>query len=289
MNTLRVTMLLAGMTALFMGVGYLLAGQTGMVIALLVAGGMNAFAYWNSADMVLKMYKARQVDQTSAPAFYNLVADLARRAELPMPKVYVIESDQPNAFATGRSPDHAAVAATTGLMRILNEDELRGVMAHELAHVKHRDTLTMTVTATLAGAISMLANFALFFGGNRDNENQMGIVGTLALMILAPMAAMLVQMFISRSNEYAADKGGAEISGKPEALASALKKLEETARRTLNPVAESNPATAHLFIINPLNGQKMDNLFSTHPNTTNRINALMQMAGPTAKPAGPWG
>lgn len=287
MNTLRVTMLLAGMTALFMGVGYLLAGQTGMVIALLVAGGMNAFAYWNSADMVLKMYKARPVDQTSAPAFYDLVADLARRAELPMPKVYVIESDQPNAFATGRSPDHAAVAATTGLMRILSEDELRGVMAHELAHVKHRDTLTMTITATLAGAISMLANFALFFGGSRDEDNQMGIVGTIALMILAPMAAMLVQMFISRSNEYAADKGGAEISGKPEALASALRKLEESARKTLNPVAETNPATAHLFIINPLNGQKMDNLFSTHPNTTNRINALMQMTG--TRPAGPWG
>ncbi|MGF1605005.1 MAG: zinc metalloprotease HtpX [Rhodothalassiaceae bacterium] len=276
MNSIKTAMLLAAMTALFMGIGYLLGGTGGMTIAFVIAAAMNLFSYWNADKIVLRMYNAREVDARSAPRFYQMVEDLARRAELPMPKVYIIENSQPNAFATGRNPHNAAVAATTGLLQMLNEDEIAGVMAHELAHVKNRDTLTMTITATLAGAISMLANFALFFGGNRDHGP--GLIGSLTLMILAPLAAALVQMAISRTREYSADRDGAQICGNPMALASALNKLQQGARRMVNQQAERNPATAHMFIINPLSGQRMDNLFSTHPDTANRIAALQQLA-----------
>ena len=286
MNTVKTGMLLAAMTALFMGIGFLLGGPKGAMIALVVAAAMNLFAYWNADKMVLRMYNAREVDETSAPDFVRLIRQLSQNAGMPMPKVYLIETDQPNAFATGRNPENAAVAATTGLLRMLTPQEVAGVMAHELGHVKNRDTLTMTITATLAGAISMLANFALFFGGNRDNAG--GIVGTLALMILAPLAAMLVQMAISRTREYSADAAGAEICGHPEWLASALEKIENAAHSTVNVSAERNPATAHMFIINPLNGQGADNLFSTHPKTANRIAKLLAVAG-KAPARGPWG
>jgi heat shock protein HtpX len=279
MNYLRTAMLLAGLTALFMGVGFLIGGANGAIIALVIAAAMNVFSYWNSDRLVLSMHGAQEVDARSAPDLYALVADLARRADLPMPKVYLMDNPQPNAFATGRDPEHAAVAATTGLLRMLNRDELAGVIAHELAHVKNRDTLIMTITATIAGAISMLAQFGMFFGHNRDNNNGVGIVGTLAMVILAPIAAMLVQMAISRTREYSADKLGAMISGRPDALASALNKIAGAAQMVENPTAERNPATAHLFIINPLSGQRMDNLFSTHPATENRIAALQQLAG----------
>lgn len=276
MNYLKITFLLAGMTALFVGIGFLLGGPTGMLIAFAIALAMNAFAYWNSDRMVLKMYGATEVDARSAPELYRMVEQLARRAELPMPRVYSIENDQPNAFATGRNPENAAVAATTGLLRVLSDEEVAGVMAHELAHVQNRDTLIMTITATIAGAIAMLANFALFFGGNRDNP--MGIVGTILIMILAPMAAMLVQSAISRTREYAADRRGAEICGNPIWLASALEKLQHGAEHIDNPEAENNPATAHMFIVNPLHARSIDNLFSTHPNTDNRVAALREMA-----------
>ncbi len=295
MNIMRTAMLLAAMTALFMGVGYLIGGTGGMLIALVVAAGMNLFSYWNADKMVLRMHHAREVDEKSAPGFHRLVAQLARNAGLPMPRVYIIDNPQPNAFATGRNPDNAAVAATTGLLQVLSEDELAGVMAHELAHVEHRDTLTMTITATIAGAISMLANFGLFFGG-RSNNNPLGFVGVLLAAIVAPLAAMLVQMAISRTREYAADRRGAQICGQPLALASALEKIAMGAQRIPNADAERNPATAHMFIINPLSGERMDNLFSTHPNTGNRIAALQSMAGDmpaasrsAAPPSGPWG
>lgn len=287
MNTFRVGLLLAAMTALFMFVGLLIGGEGGMVFAFMLALGMNAFAYWNADKMMLRMYGAKEVTRSTAPEFYGLVEDLARRAELPMPKVFIIETDQPNAFATGRNPENAAVAATTGLMRILDRDELAGVMAHELAHVKNRDTLVMTVTATIAGAIGMLANFAMFFGGRRDSP--LGFVGILAVAILAPLTASLVQMAISRTREYGADAAGAEISGNPQSLASALAKLEAGARRTDNNIAEANPATAHLFIVNPLHAHAADSLFSTHPNTANRIAKLQAMSGrrPSAPPGVP--
>lgn len=296
----RTAILLAGMTALFMGVGYLLGGTGGMTIAFVVALGMNAFSYWNADKVVLSMYKAREVDARSAPEFYTMVQQLAGNAGLPMPKVYIIDNPQPNAFATGRNPSHAAVAATTGILQTLSREELAGVMAHELAHVKHHDTLIMTVTATIAGAISMLANFALFFGGNRDNP--LGLIGTILMMILAPLAAMLVQMAISRSREYEADRMGAEICGQPLWLASALGKIAGAAQRIPNQAAERNPATAHIFIINPLSGERMDSLFSTHPATENRIAKLRDMAagmsgyesagrstGRQAAGSGPWG
>jgi len=276
MSLMRTAMLLAGMTALFGGIGFMLGGEAGMLIALAVAAAMNAFAYWNSDKMVLRMYRARPVDAASAPQLYGMVADLAGRAWMPMPKVYVIDNPQPNAFATGRNPENAAVAATTGLLNLLDRREIAGVMAHELAHVKNRDTLTMTITATLAGAISMLANFALFFGNNRNNP--LGLIGTLLIMFLAPMAAALVQMAISRTREYAADDTGAEICGDPMALASALDKLEQGASRIDNEVAEDNPATAHMFIVNPLHARSMDNLFSTHPSMANRIERLRAKA-----------
>jgi heat shock protein HtpX len=289
-NTLRTFFLLAAMTALFIGIGFLLGGPAGAVIAFIVAAGMNLFSWWNSADMVLRMHNAEEIkaDTTDLKArqYASDVQWLAQRADMPIPRVFVIDSDQPNAFATGRDPQHAAVAATRGLLRDLSRDEVKGVMAHELAHVKNRDTLTMTITATFAGAIGMLANFALFFGGN----NRAGLLGTIAMMIFAPMAAMLVQTAISRSREFEADRIGAEIHGNPLALANALEKIERSARQTLNTSAERNPATAHMFIINPLNGRRLDNLFSTHPATADRISKLRTMAGDTATtPAGPWG
>ena len=289
MNYLRTGMLMAAMTALFLAVGYLIGGEAGLLIAFVVAAGMNLFAYWNADKLVLRMHGAREVDARSAPQFHRLVAQLAERAELPMPKLYLIETDQPNAFATGRNPENAAVAATTGLLRTLSQEEVAGVMAHELAHVKNRDTLIMTITATIAGAIGMLANFALFFGGNRNNP--LGIIGSLALMILAPLAAGLVQMAISRAREYEADRIGAEICGRPLWLADALEKLEHGARRIDNHMAENNPATAHLFIVNPLHAHAVDGLFSTHPSTANRVARLRQMAGQpvAAGQRGPWG
>lgn len=282
MSTFRTGLLMAAMTALFMAVGALIGGQAGMMFALVFALGTNIFAYWNADKVVLRMYGAREVDQNSAPELVGLVADLAHRANLPMPKVYIIDGAQPNAFATGRNPENAAVAATSGLLRLLNRQEIEAVMAHELAHVKNRDTLTMTITATLAGAISMLAQFGLFFGGNRNNA--LGLVGTLLLVILAPLAAMMVQMAISRTREYAADKSGAEICGNPVALASALSKLQQGAKATENQQAESNPATAHMFIVNPLSGIKLDSLFSTHPSADERIRRLTAMATNPSKP-----
>jgi heat shock protein HtpX len=297
-NYARTAIMLAAMTGLFLAIGYLLAGEAGMLMALLVAGGMNFFAYWNSDKMVLSQYGAKEVDARTAPEFVGIVKRLADRAGLPMPRVYIMENDQPNAFATGRSPDKAAVAATTGLMRMLSREELEGVMAHELAHVMNRDTLTMTITATLAGAIGMLANFAMFFGGSRNNP--LGIVGVILVAILSPLAAMVVQMAISRGNEYVADRTGAEISGNPLALASALQKIEQVGLRIDNRVAEAHPETAHMFIINPLHANKRDSLFSTHPATSNRIAALQEIArGTRSTPPqsvrrrrfkkGPWG
>lgn len=277
MNTFRVGLLLAALTGLFLAVGFLLGGEAGMVFAFVLAVGMNAFAYWNADKMVLRMYGARQISRNDAPDFYMMVENLANRAGLPMPKVYIMDNDQPNAFATGRNPENAAVAATTGIMRLLSRDELAGVMAHELAHVKNRDTLVMTITATIAGAIGMLANFALFFGGRRDSP--LGFVGVLAVAILAPITASLVQLAISRTREYGADAGGAEICGNPLWLASALSKLEAGASRIDNQTAEANPATAHLFIVNPLHAHAADSLFSTHPKTANRVAKLEALAG----------
>ena len=278
MNYLRTAILLAGLTALFMAVGYVIGGSTGVVVAFLVALATNLFSYWNADRIVLSMYDAQEVDERTAPELYGIVRDLAARAGLPMPRVYVIENPQPNAFATGRNPEHAAVAATTGLLRFLTREEIAGVMAHELAHVKHRDTLIMTVTATIAGAVSMLGNFAFMFGGQRDHNGGVGLIGGLAMMIFAPIAAMLVQMAISRTREYAADRLGAELCGNPLWLASSLARLEEGAAQIPNEEAERNPATAHLFIVNPLSGARMDNLFSTHPATENRIAALQELA-----------
>ena len=289
MNMFRTGLLLAALTALFLVVGYLLGGQNGMMIALIVAIGMNVYSYWNADKVVLRMFKARQVDARSAPEFYAIVEQLAQRAHLPMPRVYIIDNPQPNAFATGRNPENGAVAATTGLLHLLSREEIAGVMAHELAHVKNRDTLIMTVTATIAGALGLLANFALFFGGDNRN-NPLGLVGTILVVMLAPLAAMIVQMAISRTREYAADREGAEICGRPTWLASALQKLETTARRIDNRDAEQNPAAAHLFIVNPLHGGSMDNLFSTHPSTDNRVRKLREMAvGGVSRPSGPWG
>ncbi|MDO6964744.1 zinc metalloprotease HtpX [Rhizobium alvei] len=280
MNVMRTAMLLAFLTALFMVVGYLIGGRGGMMIALVVAAGMNLFSWWNSGNMVLASYDAQELDEANAPEFYRMIRDLTTRAGLPMPRVYLINSDQPNAFATGRNPQNAAVAASTGLLQRLTPEEVAGVMAHELAHIENRDTLTMTITATLAGAISMLGNFAFLFGGSRDGErsNPLGFIGVLVAMIVAPFAAMLVQMAISRTREYAADRRGAEICGNPLWLASALEKIAVAAHRIPMERAEANPATAHMFIINPLSGERMDNLFSTHPNTENRIQALQDLA-----------
>ena len=302
MNYFRTAILLAGLTALFMGVGYLIGGQAGALIALMVAAAMNLFSYWNADKLVLSMHGAHEVDARTAPDLVHLVGELAGRAGLPMPRVYLMDNPQPNAFATGRNPEHAAVAVTTGLLNTLNRDEAAGVIAHELAHIRNRDTLTMTITATIAGAISMLAQFGLFFGGgHRSNNNGLGLIGTLAMVILAPIAAMLVQMAISRTREYSADNIGAHIAGGTDGLASALVKISNAAHHIENDTAEQNPATAHLFIINPLSGHRMDNLFSTHPSTENRIAALNELSremhggiastrgGYTPRPAdGPW-
>jgi heat shock protein HtpX len=277
MNVMRTGFLLAALTGLFLAVGYLLGGNSGMLIALAFSIATNLFAYWNGDKMVLSMHGAEQVTPEEAPELYALVDGLAQRATLPMPKLYLISNPQPNAFATGRDPAHAAVAVTTGLLEHLSRDELAGVIAHELSHVKNRDTLIMTITATLAGAISMLANFAFFFGG-RDRNSPLGPIGSIAMLVLAPLAAMLVQMAVSRTREYAADRLGAAISGKPLSLASALRRIASAARQIPNDTAEANPATAHLFIVNPLSGSGFDNLFSTHPNPENRIAALEQMA-----------
>ncbi|MBM3509201.1 MAG: zinc metalloprotease HtpX [Alphaproteobacteria bacterium] len=284
----RTALFLAALTALFLAIGFMLGGEGGMLIAFALALAMNLFAYWNSDKMVLSMYGAREVDHRSEPALFGIVEQLARRAALPMPRIYVVDSDQPNAFATGRDPEHAAVAATTGLLRSLSAEEIAGVMAHELAHVKNRDTLIMTITATIAGAIGMLANFAMLFGASRGDErggSPLGMVGTILIMILAPIGAMLVQMAISRSREYDADRIGAAIAGKPLWLAAALEKLHYAAKRIDNPAAEANPTTAHLFIVNPLHAHAVDGLFSTHPSIENRMRRLRAMAGV----AGPWG
>jgi heat shock protein HtpX len=278
MNYFRTALLLAGLTALFMGVGYWIGGASGAIIALVVAAATNLFTYWNSDRMVLSMYGAHQVDANSAPELINLVAELARRADLPMPRVFLMDNPQPNAFATGRNPQNAAVAVTTGLVQSLGREELAGVIAHELAHIKNHDTLLMTITATIAGAVSMLAQFGMFFGGRRNSNNGLGMIGSLALMILGPLAAMLVQMAISRTREYAADNLGARIAGQPMWLASALAKIENAAHQVPNEEAERNPATAHMFLINPLSGHGVDSLFSTHPSTGNRIAALQQLA-----------
>ncbi len=297
-NILKVGLLLAVMTVIFVAMGALIGGQTGMIIAFAIAVAMNAFSYWNSDTMVLRMHGAQQVDAQSAPEYYNMVADLARRAELPMPRVYVMHSAQPNAFATGRSPEHSAVCASTGLLEMLSREEIAGVMAHELAHIKNRDTLIMTIAATIAGAISMLANFLQFsmlFGGGRGNDGRgLGMIGALIAIFVAPLAAMLVQMAISRSREYVADRVGAEICGNPLWLASALNRIAGAARQIPMDSAERVPASAHLFIINPLFGGTIDNLFSTHPNTNNRIEALQELAremnvsGGMTGPRAPW-
>lgn len=277
-NLLKTAVLMAAITALFMAIGAFIGGRSGMMIALAVAVGMNFFSYWFSDKLVLKMYNAQEVDATSAPQFYRMVQELAQRAQLPMPRVYLINEDAPNAFATGRNPEHAAVAATTGILRALSERELRGVMAHELAHVKHRDILISTVSATMAGAISMLANFAMLFGG-RDSEGRSHnpIVGLL-VMILAPLAASLIQMAISRAREFEADRGGAEISGDPQALASALQKIQRYAKGMPMQAAEHHPETAQMMIINPLSAGGLRGLFSTHPSTEERVERLLAMA-----------
>ncbi len=277
-NMLKTAVLMAAITGLFMAIGSLLGGQQGMMIALVVALGMNFFSYWFSDKLVLKMYNAQEVDETSAPQFHRMVRELAGRAQLPMPRVYLIQEDAPNAFATGRNPQNAAVAATTGILRVLSERELRGVMAHELAHVKHRDILISTISATMAGAISMLANFAMFFGG-RDSEGRPHnpVVGIL-VMLLAPLAASLIQMAISRAREFEADRGGAEISGDPQALASALQKIKQYASGIPLDAAERHPETAQMMIVNPLSGGGLRGLFSTHPSTEERVERLLAMA-----------
>ena len=283
MNYTRTAILLAGLTALFMAVGYF-RGPEGMVIAFIVAVAMNLFSYWRSDKLVLSMYGAQEVDDRTAPEFVGLVRELSSRAGLPMPRTFLMENPQPNAFATGRNPDHAAVAATTGLLDMLSPRELAGVIGHELTHVKNRDTLTMTVTATIAGAISMLAQFGMLFGGGRRGSggNRGGGLAALLAIFLAPLAAMLVQMAISRTREYAADRGSAQLSGDPLGLVSALGKIDTAARQIQNVPAQRNPATAPLFIINPLSGVRMDNLFATHPSTANRIAALEQIAASRA-------
>ncbi len=276
MGYVRTALLLAGLTAFFLAVGYMIGGQGGMIFALALALGMNFFAYWNSDKMVLRLYRARELDPNGSPELFSLLRELTRRAGLPMPKLYLIDNPQPNAFATGRNPDHAAVAVTSGLMSMLNRDELAGVLSHELSHVRNHDTLTMTIAATIAGAIGMVANFALFFGGNRNNP--LGIVGVILMMILAPLAAMLVQMAISRTREYEADRVGGLISGQPLALASALAKLQHGAERVDNVDAERNPATAHMFIVNPLHKGGVNGLFASHPGTEDRIARLRDQA-----------
>ncbi len=287
MNFWRTGLLLAALTALFGVVGFALGGQGGMLIALGFAAVTNVFAYWNSDKLALSAHGAQEVDDSTAPELVGMVRELAQRAGLPMPRVYVIDNPQPNAFATGRNPENAAVAATTGLLHLMSREELAGVMAHELAHIKHRDTLTMTVSATIAGAISAIAQFGLLFGGGNRNNGGLGVIGTLLMAVLAPMAAMVIQFAVSRSREYVADRSGAEICGNPLWLASALAKLERGAQAIPNEDAERHPATAPLFIINPLTAGGFDNLFSTHPSTANRIAALEDFARQTGAGPGP--
>jgi heat shock protein HtpX len=287
MNMVRTGLLMAALTALFLLVGFLIGGQAGMMIALLFATGTNLFAYWNSDKALLHMYGARQVDEATSPDLVHTVQELAVQADLPMPKVYIVDNDQPNAFATGRNPEHAAVCVTTGLLRRVTGEELAGVLSHELGHVRNRDTLTMTIVATIAGAVSMLANFAFFFGGN-DRRNPLGFVGVILIAILAPIAAMVVQMAVSRTREFEADRMGAEISGRPLWLASALQKIDRVAAVTDNPQADAHPATAHMFIINPLHGGGLSGLFSSHPSTEERIARLRAMAAQAPVQAGPW-
>jgi len=277
-NLMKTAVLMAAITALFMLLGRMLGGQAGMLLALAVALGMNFFSYWFSDQIVLKMYKARAVDDSTAPQFVAMVRELAQNAGLPMPKVYLIDEDAPNAFATGRNPAHAAVAATTGIIRVLTARELRGVMAHELAHVKHRDILISTISATMAGAIGMLANFAMVFGGRSSNGQRSNPIAAIAVAMLAPMAAGLIQMAISRGREFEADRGGAQISGDPAALASALEKIHRFAQGLPMAAAERHPETAQMMIMNPLSPGGLRGLFSTHPPTEERVAALMAMA-----------
>jgi heat shock protein HtpX len=277
-NMMKTAILMAAITALFMAIGGMIGGRAGMMMALVVAVGMNFFSYWFSDQMVLKMYNAREVDETSAPRFYAMVKELAQRAQLPMPRVYLIDEAAPNAFATGRNPEHAAVAATTGILNALTDRELRGVMAHELAHVKHRDILISTISATMAGAISMLANFAMFFGGRDSEGRPANPIAGIAVALLAPLAAGLIQMAISRAREFEADRGGAEISGDPQALASALEKIHRFAQGIPMQAAEAHPETAQMMIMNPLSADGIRGMFSTHPPTEERVARLMAMA-----------
>ncbi|MDO6386435.1 zinc metalloprotease HtpX [Uliginosibacterium sp. 31-12] len=276
-NWLKTSILMAGIVALFGVVGAMIGGKQGMILALLFGGAMNVFSYWFSDKMVLRMYNAQEVDEASSPYLYNMVRQLAQRAQLPMPKVYIIDEHQPNAFATGRNPENAAVAATTGILQMLTERELRGVMAHELAHVKHRDILISTISATMAGAISALANFAMFFGGRDENGRPANPIASIAVALLAPLAASLIQMAISRAREYEADAGGAAFCGDPDALADALQKIDYYARGIPMPVADEHPATAQMMIMNPLSGGGLAGLFSTHPPTEERIRRLRAM------------
>ena len=277
MNYTRTALLLALLTAIFVLFGAAVGGQTGMVVAFAIALVMNILSLWKSDTVVLKLFRAKPVDERQAPKLYAMTQKLAERADLPMPKLFVIESPQPNAFATGRNPNNASVAVSTGLLDILNDNEVAGVVAHELAHIKNRDTLTMAVAATIGGAISMMAQymqFGMLFGGRHRDASWLGWIGALLAMIVAPMAAMLVQMAISRSREYQADRLGAMIVGNPGWLASALIKIHRAVKRTPNETAERVPAAAHVFIVNPLLGRGVDNLFSTHPNVDNRIAEL---------------
>jgi heat shock protein HtpX len=288
-NTARTFILMAFLTGLFLVVGFLIGGPAGMAIAFLFGAGTNLFAYWNSDRVLLSMYGARQVDAVNAPDLVNIVSQLATKDGLPVPKVYIVENEQPNAFATGRNPEHAAVCVTTGLLSRVNNEQLAGVLAHELSHVKNRDTLTMTITATIAGAVSMLANFAFFMGG--DRRNPLGLIGLLLATLVAPIAAVLVQMAVSRTREFEADRAGAELSGRPLWLASALEQIDAGAKAIDNPQADAHPATAHMFIINPLHGGGLSGLFSSHPSTAERIARLKAMAArQDATPRrGPWG
>jgi heat shock protein HtpX len=289
LNTMRTGLLMAGLTGLFLVVGFVVGGEAGMFIAFLFAAGSNLFAYWNSDRMLLSMYGAREVDEGSTPNLVHIVRRLSTTAGIPMPRVFIVDNDQPNAFATGRNPEHAAVCVTSGLLHRVNDEELAGVLAHELSHVKNRDTLTMTLTATIAGAVSMLANFAFFFGGYGRNRNPLGLVGMLIVTLLAPIAAVLVQMAVSRTREFEADRAGAELSGRPLWLASALQRIDTGAAQIDNPAADANPATAHMFIINPLHGG-ISGLFASHPSTEERIARLRSLAaemGQSPRP-GPW-
>jgi heat shock protein HtpX len=290
MNLFRTGILMGALTGIFLAAGYLIGGQSGMLIAFLFALGANLFAYWNSDRAVLAIYGAKEVDESTAPDLVHLVRVLSENAGLPMPRVYIADNPQPNAFATGRSPEHAAVCATSGILQRLSQEELAGVLAHELSHVKNRDTLIMTLTATVGGAISMLANFLFFFGGGARRNNPLGAVGALLVMILAPLAAALVQMAISRTREYEADRSGALLSGRPLWLASALRRISTAAEQTENVAAEMHPATAHMCIINPLHGGGLAGLFATHPSTDDRIARLEAMANEMgqAPQSGPW-